>query len=296
MLNIMQTDDLIFISYAREDRSWAEKIYMDMRKAELNAWLDVKCLRAGANWRHEIQKTIRSARYFLLLISKHSVNKRGFIQKEIKEGLKTLEEFPTGSIYIIPARLDQTEPVDLQLHELNWVQLLPDYHDGIARIMSVFADLKREPLKFSGSETPSVPVTFIDKGEPVAVDLPLLLGERAPVSYTPFRTAKEFLQQFFDRLPSERQFADTSVSFYITLATTHERVALNPDIKSRFPHQITLVLQNVFEQLTVRQEGVSVVLTFGGKKQIVAIPYDAILSISMPELGITISLHQGAAT
>lgn len=49
----MATEDLVFISYAREDLSWAERLYMDLRKQEINAWLDVKCLAAGANWQFE---------------------------------------------------------------------------------------------------------------------------------------------------------------------------------------------------------------------------------------------------
>src|SRR5882762_280153 len=97
--------DLVFISYAREDRDWAERLYMDLRKQEINAWLDVRCLRAGSNWKYEIPKVIRGARYFLLLISKHSINKRGYVQKEIKEGLDVLQEFPKGEIFIIPVKL-----------------------------------------------------------------------------------------------------------------------------------------------------------------------------------------------
>lgn len=291
----MDTDDLIFISYAREDRAWAEKLYMELRKAELNAWLDVRCIKAGANWKHEIQRAIRLSRHFLLLLSKHSVNKRGFVQKEIKEGLKVLEEFPKNQIFLVPVRLDETEPVDEQLHELNWVQLLPDFHDGLSRIMSVFSDLKRHPLKYSGQGTPTIPVTFIHKGEPTVQELPLMLGERAAISYAPFRSTKEFLQQFFDRLPTERTFADTSISYYISFRTTHPLVALSEDLRALYPKDITVVLQNVFEQLEVREQGVSVALRFGGKQQIVAIPYDAIAAIHVRELGITISFDQGQA-
>jgi hypothetical protein len=132
----MTTEDLVFISYAREDQSWAECLYMDLRKQQTNAWLDVRCLKASANWKLEIRKAIRSSRYFILLLSKHSINKRGFVQRAIREALETLKEFPKGEIFMIPARLDNTEPIDEELHELNWVNLHPDYHDKLARILS----------------------------------------------------------------------------------------------------------------------------------------------------------------
>ena len=74
-------EELVFISYAREDRSWAERLYMDLRKQEIDVWMDTRNLSAGADWQLEIKKAIRSSRYFILLLSKYSINKRGFIQK-----------------------------------------------------------------------------------------------------------------------------------------------------------------------------------------------------------------------
>jgi hypothetical protein len=288
----MDAEDLIFISYAREDRSWAERLYMDLRKQELNVWLDSKCLKAGANWKHEIPRAIRKARFFLLLISKHSVNKRGYVQKEIKEGLDVLEEFPTGSIFIIPARLDETEPVDRELHELNWVSLLPDYHDGLARILSTFSGLVRKPLKYPNDAAPTVPVEFIDKGASVIVNLPMILGDRSSISYAPFRSAKEYLRQFFDRLPTDAKFFDTSFSYYVTIDTQHPRVILGEDLLRQYPESILLVFQNVFRELTVREEGFSVILSFGGKKREVAVAFEAIRQIDIPEIGLHISIDR----
>lgn len=122
----MDSREIVFISYAREDQSWAERLYMDLRKQEVNAWLDIRCLAAGSDWKLEIKKAIRNSRYFILLLSKHSVTKRGFVQKEMKEAINVLQEFPKGSIFLIPARLDQTEPVDDELRALNWVDVAPE--------------------------------------------------------------------------------------------------------------------------------------------------------------------------
>jgi hypothetical protein len=224
----MAAEDLVFISYAREDQSWAERLYMDLRKQQINAWLDVRCLAAGANWQFEIKRAIRDARYFVLLLSKHSINKRGFVQKEMKEAIDVLQEFPKGSIYLIPVRLDQTEPVDDELRELNWVNLNSDYHEGLARILSSLGSLSPAPLVVAGgTDVPTTPVNFIDKGREITVEMPLILGPRAAISYAPFRNKREFLQQFFDRLPSESIFSDKTLSYYITLDTLariiHER-------------------------------------------------------------------------
>lgn len=72
---------------------------MDLRKQEINAWLDVRCLAVGTNRQFEIKRAIRDSRYFILLLSKHSINKRGFVQKEMKEAIDVLQESPKANRY-----------------------------------------------------------------------------------------------------------------------------------------------------------------------------------------------------
>lgn len=289
----MSQQGVVFISYAREDQSWAERLYMDLRKQQIDVWLDVRCIAAGADWEHEIRKAIRSSRYFILLLSSHSITKRGFVQKEMKEAIDVLQEFPKGQIYLIPARIDKTEPIDEELRQLNWVDLTPDYHSALARILSSIADAAPAPLIVAGAREGlgTVPATFIEKGREVTLDLPLLIGPRAPVSYAPFRSQREFLQQFFDRLPTEHIFADRTLSYYVTLDTRDDRVLIGDDLRSKYPEYITLVLQNSFRELQARQEGVSVVLTFGGAERTIAFPYAAVRRLHVPEIGVTIALE-----
>src|SRR5579871_2295167 len=181
----MASDELVFISYAREDHSWAERLYMDLRKQEVNAWMDTRCLAAGSNWEFEIKQVIRTCRHFILLVSKHSINKRGFVQREIKQAIRVLEEFPTGSVYLIPIRLDDTEPIDDELRGLNWVNLLPNYNAGFARVLSSLTLNGKEPLIVSGSEAPRMPTTVIDRGREIIDNIPIVLGPRAAINYAP---------------------------------------------------------------------------------------------------------------
>jgi hypothetical protein len=226
-------------------------------------------------------------------MSKHSVTKRGFVQRETKEAIDVLQEFPRGAIFLIPVRLDGTEPVDEELRELNWVDLVPDYHSGLSRILSALTEVRREPLQLTRiADAPTLPARFIDKGREITVEVPLLIGPRAAVSYAPFRSKKEYLQQFFDRLPSESAFADTSLSYYVTLDTRDAGVLLGDDLKARYPEQITLVLQNTFRQLETRKDGVSVILSFGGIPRTIGFSFDAIRQIRVPEIGLTVVLEQ----
>ena len=39
-------------------------------------------------------------------LSKNSISKRGYVQKELKEAISVLDEIPEDAIYIIPIRID----------------------------------------------------------------------------------------------------------------------------------------------------------------------------------------------
>jgi sulfatase modifying factor 1 len=125
----------VFISYAREDRVMAQRIFHDLKRNGVDPWLDIENLKVGQNWKLEIGKAIENCDYFLALLSSQSVSKRGYVQKELKKALDILGEFPKSRIFFIPARLDECEPIDEELKDLHWVDLFPSYKEGIAKII-----------------------------------------------------------------------------------------------------------------------------------------------------------------
>lgn len=127
----------IFISYAKEDAKVANRLYKDLKQAGLDPWLDVKSLLPGNKWENTIKQTIRSSNYFIALLSSNSVTKRGFVQKEIKEALNFLDEFPEQEIFIIPVRLNECIPSHERLRALHWVDMFPTWEEGINKILSV---------------------------------------------------------------------------------------------------------------------------------------------------------------
>jgi hypothetical protein len=83
----------IFISYAKVDLPTARQIYEDLLIAGLDPWLDEKNLLPGQNWQYEIKKAIKASRFVIAILSNKSVSKRGFVQREIKLALQTLDEY-----------------------------------------------------------------------------------------------------------------------------------------------------------------------------------------------------------
>jgi hypothetical protein len=124
----------IFISYAREDQTQAERLYRDLKKEGFDAWIDTQDLLAGSNWSAEIRRAIRASQYFVLLLSAKSMTKRGFVHREIREALEVVHEMPETEIFLIPARLESCEVTHEDLGRLHWVDLFPDWDNGLAQI------------------------------------------------------------------------------------------------------------------------------------------------------------------
>lgn len=134
---------MVFISYAHEDAGEANRLYTDLRKKGINAWLDSENLLPGQNWQVEINKTIRDCTYFVALLSNNSVSKKGFVQKELKLALDVLDELPSEGVFIVPVRITTCDPNDERLKTLHWADLFPNYERGLEKLLRVLASKSR---------------------------------------------------------------------------------------------------------------------------------------------------------
>ena len=128
-----------FISYAHEDSDIATRLYADLRELGAEPWLDKKDLLAGQNWQDAIRKAIRECSHFIALISTSSVNKRGYVQKELRLALEILEEFPPSEIFVIPVRRHEVQPSHEALTRIHWVDLFPSYEEGLRALAKSLA-------------------------------------------------------------------------------------------------------------------------------------------------------------
>ena len=100
---------LIFLSYAREDEAQVRGVYRRLTEAGFDVWMDKINLLPGQRWQQEIPQVIRHSDFILIFFSKNSVAKRGYIQREFRLALDTLEEMPPDAIHTIPIRLDDCQ-------------------------------------------------------------------------------------------------------------------------------------------------------------------------------------------
>jgi hypothetical protein len=128
---------VIFLCYAKPDRDEVEILYQALADGGFTPWMDEKDIVPGEFWPNSIRRAIRRADFFLACISKNSVNRRGYLQREIREGLEMWKEKLEDDIYLIPVRLEKCDLPE----NLASFQCLNLYEkDGHARLSSAIAE------------------------------------------------------------------------------------------------------------------------------------------------------------
>jgi TIR domain/Protein of unknown function (DUF3298) len=113
----------IFISYAKEDCEKALHYHDLFLQEGASPWLDVKELLPGQNWEAEIERALSDANVIVLLLSKRSVSKRGFVQREANTAIERLRYKLPTDIYVIPLLLEPCDVPDHIAARLQYVDL-----------------------------------------------------------------------------------------------------------------------------------------------------------------------------
>ena len=72
--------------------------------------------------------------------------------------------------------------------------------------------------------------------------------------------------------------------FFITFDTTKPGVELSEWLRTRYPAEMTIVLQHWFDDLDVTDDGFGVTLNFGDKPERLGVPYDTIRTFVDPSV------------
>jgi hypothetical protein len=124
----------VFISYGREDEEAAKRLWRNLRRFGYDVWFDQRSLSPGQSWKSSIVQAIRAADAVIVLLSRSSCTRRGFLNSEIREALENLRMQPGTRPFLIPARLDDCNPSHPDLHELHWVDMFSDWSSGLRQI------------------------------------------------------------------------------------------------------------------------------------------------------------------
>jgi hypothetical protein len=120
----------VFLAHAAEDKKDVRALYERLAAHGIRPWLDEVDLLPGQAWQAEIKQAINQSDAVLACLSRNSVHKKGYVQKEFRLALSAYAAKPVGTIYLIPVKLDETETPDISIPELGvslrdiqWVDL-----------------------------------------------------------------------------------------------------------------------------------------------------------------------------
>ena len=108
-----------------ERETVARGVYAFVNSLGIEIWFDREALIAGQDWDREIAKAQDKADLTLLVCSAEVVNRRGVIQSEIRRALRHCEEFPLGSVCLIPIRVEEIALPD-ELSRYQWINYFRD--------------------------------------------------------------------------------------------------------------------------------------------------------------------------
>jgi len=98
------------------------------------------------------------------------------------------------------------------------------------------------------------------------------------ISYPKFlqESILEFIKKILIRVQNEN--SSLRQPLYISYRTDDSLVILSEKMKSRYPKEITIVLQYQFENLEITKDGFSMTVSFDGSKENIYIPFNSITS------------------
>jgi hypothetical protein len=114
-----------FRCHTSADKPEVKKLYKALKDDGFDPWLDAVNLLPGEDWEAEITAAVKASHVVIVCLSHTAVTKAGFAQKEIKMALDVADHQPEGTIFMIPARLEDCTVPD-RLSKWHWVNLYAD--------------------------------------------------------------------------------------------------------------------------------------------------------------------------
>ncbi|MCU1326424.1 MAG: hypothetical protein JWN34_1794 [Bryobacterales bacterium] len=118
----MDDRPLIFISYASPDLDRVLPYFQAFQGGGFDVWLDRDRLKPGQKWDYEIKRALARATIVIAFVSNNSVDRRGYVQRELKIALDQAFDKLNEDIYIIPMLLDDDAIVPRQLQDVQVVR------------------------------------------------------------------------------------------------------------------------------------------------------------------------------
>lgn len=122
----------VFISYSRQDNTFAHRLAQDLRNAGQTVWMDVSTLRAGQDWADEIDRAVRACDALILVVSPDSM-KSEWVSKETILAMNLKKS-------IVPVICRQTD-LPVHLIDIQYIDFQGRYNEALRQLVQVLSAL-----------------------------------------------------------------------------------------------------------------------------------------------------------
>ncbi len=132
----------VFISYASQDKSIAERLHNSLSDSHFDSWFDKETLEPGDAWNKKIKVSINESDFLLVVCSKALKEKQdSYVNKEISWSLERSKE--VRGKFIVPVETDDIQAKEIlpELGDYQAVNIVQEYNTPVKRLIK---SLRRE--------------------------------------------------------------------------------------------------------------------------------------------------------
>jgi hypothetical protein len=263
----------VFLCHARADKSTVRTLSRRLQADGIEPWLDEEKLLPGQIWSEEIEIAVRKSDAVVVCLSKQSVTKEGYVQKEIALALDLASEKPEGTIFLIPVRLQQCS-VPNRLRPWHWVDLFEE--DGYTKLLGALRT-RASSIGIRESVLPKLKPTrkrllsrslFV-----VCLSILLCLGVALYVIYNDSESRDRYLSiihqwlgeaQVCNPLPFNQPYRDDDDIIYEATKNTSVKAAFNGIVTNLDGQRLDLRSSQPSQELVLRYIGLASVIVKDG--------------------------------
>lgn len=247
----------VFLCHASENKKIANNLFERLKSDGFDPWLDSDNILPGMDWDLEIQKAMRASDVVIVCFSKISLEKEGYVQKEIKFAIEIQKEKPEGTIFLIPVQLEECD-IPSSLKDVQWGKYYEN--DGYEKIIKALnkrashLKQKKETGRTTMSSNKRENKSFLinlEKGCALIASTATILGFCLVVFI--FLTGKEFFPEFFNSTkPNVSSPQATDVHKAVTPYTSSEPNPQSTNITQLDVITTTIPVQNPSPTINVQ--------------------------------------------
>ncbi len=185
----------VFLCHSSGDKPAVLELYRRLdSEGWIDAWLDSEKLYPGQDWNFEIEKAVEESDVILVCLTKGSVNKEGYVQRELRIVLDLADYKPEGTLFVIPVRLEECDP-PRRLRAWQYADYFPkENRDAAYRRLLVSLKMRAQKLGILSDKSKEQPAPKPAEPAPAPKQLPK--EEKPPEERSELETLKSQAIQF----------------------------------------------------------------------------------------------------